>query len=357
VARSPPQSVNNKSNQGEHAMKKFNRRQLMVGAGPVIAAPAIFRISPARATEFTYKYSSDLKSDHPTILRMTEAADLIRKDSGGKLDIQVFPDSQLGSTTNTLSQVRDGSLEFVTYSPVVFSAVVPVSAIGGIGFAFPDYATVWKAMDGDLGEYVRGEMQKTGIVVLEKCWDQGFRQITSSTRPIVTPADLKGFKIRVPVSPLWTSMFEAFQASPISLNVAEIYSALQTKIAEGWEAPLISHWSFKSYEVQKHVSLTSHMWDGLWMFANKNAWDALPANVREIAATHINAAALKQRDDIEKQSVTMLANLESKGMIAHKVDRNAFREELRKANFFATWKKKMGDDTWALLEKYCGNIA
>lgn len=338
-------------------MMKLNRRQAMLGAGAVLAAPVILKTSPARAAEFSYKYSSDLKSDHPTVLRMSEATDLIRKDTGGKLDIQIFPDSQLGSTTSTLSQLRDGSLEFLTYSPVVFSAVVPVTAISGIGFAFPDYATVWKAMDGDLGGHVRKEIAKTNIVVMEKCWDQGFRQITSSTRPIVTPADLKGFKIRVPISPLWTSMFEALHAAPISLNVAEIYSSLQTKIAEGWECPLIAHYLFKSYEVQKHLSLTNHMWDGLWMLANKGAWDELPANIREVAATHINAAALRQRDDIEKQSVQMLANLEAKGMISHKVDTDAFRAELRQAGFFTSWKKRLGDDAWATLEKYCGSIS
>jgi tripartite ATP-independent transporter DctP family solute receptor len=338
-------------------MTQLNRRQLLAGAGALLAAPAILKASPARAAEFSYKYSSDLKSDHPTVLRMTQAADAIRKETGGKLDIQVFPDSQLGSTTNTLSQLRDGSLEFLTYSPVVFSAVVPVSAIGGIGFAFPDYATVWQAMDGELGRFIRGEIAKTGIVVMEKCWDQGFRQITSSTKPIVTPADLKGFKIRVPISPLWTSMFEAFQASPVSLNVAEIYPALQTKIAEGWEAPLAGHVAFKSYEVQKYLSMTSHMWDGLWFLANKAAWQALPADMRAIAAKHINQAGLDQRADLEKQNVELQSFLESKGMVTHQVDRNAFREVLRKANFFSQWKQKLGAEAWTLLEKYCGNIA
>ena len=93
-------------------------------------------------------------------------------------------------------------------------------------------------MDGELGAYVRGEITKSNLVVMDRIWDNGFRQTTSSTKPINSPEDYKGFKIRVPVSPLWTSMFKAFDASPASINFSEVYSALQTKIVEGQENPL-----------------------------------------------------------------------------------------------------------------------
>ena len=118
---------------------------------------------------------------------------------------------------------------------------MPAASINGIGFAFPDYDTVWKAMDGELGAYVRGEISKANLVVMDKIWDNGFRQTTSSTKPINGPDDFKGFKIRVPVSPLWTSMFKAFDAAPASINFSEVYSALQTKIVEGQENPLAHH--------------------------------------------------------------------------------------------------------------------
>ena len=80
-------------------------------------------------------------------------------------------------------------------------------------------------MDGELGAHIRQQIEKANLVVMEKIWDNGFRQITSSTKPINTPDDLKGFKIRVPVSPLWTSMFKAFEASPTSINTTELYFA------------------------------------------------------------------------------------------------------------------------------------
>ena len=101
-----------------------------------------------------------------------------------------------------LSQIRSGGIEFFTLSGLILSSLVPAASINGIGFAFPDYDTVWKAMNGGLGAYVRGEVNKAGLVVMEKIWDNGLRQTTSSTRPINNSDDFNGFKIRVPASPL-----------------------------------------------------------------------------------------------------------------------------------------------------------
>ena len=94
--------------------------------------------------------------------------------------MQIFPNNQLGSDTDMLSQVRSGGVEFFTLSPLILSTLVPTASISGIGFAFPNYDAVWKAMDGDLGAYVRGQIGKANLVVMDKIWDNGFRQMTSS---------------------------------------------------------------------------------------------------------------------------------------------------------------------------------
>ena len=229
----------------------------------------------------------------------------IKAETNGRFDIQIFPNNQLGSDTDMLSQMRSGGVEFFTLSGLILSTLVPAASINGIGFAFPDYDTVWKAMDGELGAYVRGEIAKAGLVVMDKIWDNGFRQTTSSTKPINGPDDLKGFKIRVPVSPLWTSMFKAFDAAPASINFSEVYSALQTKIVEGQENPLAIISTAKLYEVQKYCSLTNHMWDGFWFLANRRAWEKLPEDVRTIVAKNINAAArqgARRRRQAERRS-------------------------------------------------------
>jgi tripartite ATP-independent transporter DctP family solute receptor len=294
---------------------------------------------------------------HPQTVRQQEAAARIKKATNGAVDIQVFPNNQLGSDTDMLSQLRSGAIDFFTLSGLILSTLVPAASINGIGFAFKDYDTVWKAMDGKLGGYVRGEIDKRGLVAMDKMWDNGFRQITSSTHPIKGPDDLKGFKIRVPVSPLWTSMFQALGASPISINFAEVYSALQTKIAEGQENPLSLIQIAKLYEVQKYCSMTSHMWDGFWMLANKRGFQSLPKDSQAIVAKELNQSALDERADIAKLNGSVADDLKAKGLQFVEVDKPAFRAALKSAGFYAEWKKKYGDEAWGILESEVGTLS
>jgi tripartite ATP-independent transporter DctP family solute receptor len=334
------------------------RRLLTVGstavAGAFVGAPFIAR---AQQAEFTYKYANNLPDSHPMNARAREMAAAIKAETSGRFDLQIFPSSQLGSDTDTLSQVRSGGVEFFTLSGLILSTLVPAASINGIGFAFPDYATVWEAMDGELGAYVRQQIAKANLVAMDKIWDNGFRQTTASTKPINTPDDLKGFKIRVPVSPLWTSMYKAFEAAPTSINFNEVYTALQTKVVDGQENPLAIVSTAKLNEVQKYCSLTNHMWDGFWFLANRRAWERLPEDVRAIAAKHINAAGLKERDDVAKLNGNLQQELAAKGMVFNQPDPGPFREKLRKAGFYSEWKGKYGDEAWALLERAAGSLA
>ena len=217
-------------------MLRLDRRRLLA-ASAALAAPGLLT-RPAHAAEFTYKYANNLPDTHPMNVRAKEAAARIREETGGKVEIQIFPNNQLGSDTDMLSQVRSGAIEFFTLSGLILSTLVPAASINGVGFSFPDYDAVWRAMDGPLGGFIRAQIGKSGLVVMDKIWDNGFRQITTSTKPIASPEDLRGFKIRVPVSPLWTSLFQAFGAAPTSINISEVYSSLQTKIVDGQENPL-----------------------------------------------------------------------------------------------------------------------
>ncbi len=313
-------------------------------------------IARAQQAEFSYKFANNLPDSHPLNVRAREMAAAVKTETSGRVDIQIFPSSQLGSDTDMLSQIRSGGVEFFTLSGLILATLVPATSINGIGFAFPDYATVWRAMDGELGTHIRAEISKANLVVMDKIWDNGFRQTTSSTKPINEPDDFKGFKIRVPVSPLWTSMFKALDAAPASINFSEVYSALQTKVVEGQENPLALISTAKLYEVQKYCSLTNHMWDGFWFLANRRAWERLPEDLRAIVAKNINAAAMKQREDTAKLNASVRDDLTAKGLIFNQPDVALFRDKLRKAGFYAEWKGKYGDQAWSLLEKAVGTL-
>src|ERR1700760_3420933 len=205
----------------------FSRRTLLKASAATAAMGSVGAPLVARAqqAEFSYKFANNLPDTHPINTHAREMAAAIKTETNGRFDLQVFPNNQLGADTDVLSQLRSGGVEFFTLSGLILATLVPAASINGMGFAFPDYPSVWKAMDGDLGAYVRKEVAKANIIAFEKIWDNGFRQTTSSTKPITGPADYKGFKIRVPVSPLWTSMFKAFDASPPSFIFNEDFPA------------------------------------------------------------------------------------------------------------------------------------
>ena len=334
---------------------QLSRRQILAGAAGSLALPSMGAF--AQKAEFTYKYANNLPVTHPMNVRAKEMAEAIRAETKGRVDIQIFPSNQLGGDTETLSQLRAGGVDFFTLSGLILGTLVPAAQINGIGFAFPNYDTVWKAMDGELGAWIRAQIAKKDLVVMDKIWDNGFRQTTSSVKPIASPEDFKGFKIRVPPSPLWSSMFKAFDASPTSINFAEVYSALQTKVVEGQENPLAIIATAKLYEVQKYCSLTNHMWDGFWFLANKKAWDKLPPDLQAIVARNINAAGMKERADVAAKNGTDQKDLTAAGMVFNTTNANLFRDHLRKANFYSDWKAKFGDEGWAVLERSVGKLS
>jgi TRAP-type transport system periplasmic protein len=336
---------------------KISRRRLLQAAAVATASAFIPRSVYGQSAEFTFKFANNMPVSHPLNVRARQMVDSIRSDTGGRVEIRVFPNNQLGSDTDMLSQLRSGGVEFFTLSGLILSTLVPPAAISGVGFALPDYAAVWKAMDGDLGRHIRGEITKRNLIVMDRIWDNGFRQITSSTKPITTPDDLRGLKIRVPVAPLWTSLFKALGAAPASINFAETYSALQTKVVDGQENPLAIVATAKLYEVQKFCSLTNHMWDGFWFLANKRAWDRLPPPLREIVARNINATALAQRADVAALNGSAQEELQAKGLVFNQPSLDPFRAKLREAGFYAEWKRKFGDETWRALENFSGPLA
>jgi tripartite ATP-independent transporter DctP family solute receptor len=335
-------------------------RRRLLAAGSTAAGVALIGapfVARAQQAEFTYKYANNLPVTHPMNIRAREMAEAIKAETNGRVEINIFPSNQLGSDTDMLSQLRSGGIEFFTLSGLILSTLVPAASINGIGFAFPDYGAVWKAMDGELGAYVRAQIAKANLVAMEKIWDNGFRQTTTSTKPIGGPDDFKGMKLRVPVSPLWTSMFKALEAAPASINFSEVYTALQTKIVDGQENPLAIIATAKLFEVQRYCSLTNHMWDGFWFLANRRAWERVPENVRPILTKHINAAGENEREDVAKLNATLQDELAAKGMAFNRPDPAPFRDKLRKAGFYAEWKGKYGDEAWANLEKFTGPLS
>jgi tripartite ATP-independent transporter DctP family solute receptor len=335
----------------------LNRRKLVTLAGASLVSSAI-PLRYARAAEFNFKIGTNVPASHPLNVHLSKAVERVKTETNGRFEFQLFPNNQLGGDSDMLSQLRSGALECFLNSGVnVLSTIIPSASISGVGFAFKDYPALWSAMDGKLGAHLRQQITKGGFVVMDKFWDNGFRMVTNSAKPIVVPDDLRNMKIRVPVSALWLSLFKALGASPTGLNFAEVYSALQTKVVDGQENPPAIISAAKLFEVQKYCSVTNHMWDGWWFLMNRRAWGQVPADVQATVTRIVDESCQAERDDVAKQNVGLQKELAAAGMVFNDVDPAPFREALSKAGFYKEWRGKFGEEPWALLEEAVGKLA
>jgi len=335
-------------------MNRISRRNVLCAGAAMAGA---FSIRTANAADFKYKLGLELRDDEPLPKRMLEACKAIATETNGRLQIQGFPNGQLGNAQETLSQVRSGSLEFLTSSFGLLSGVVPTAGIPTLGFIFDGYEKLWPAIDGELGQFIARDIEKRGeLVVLKGVHDIGFRHITSARRFMTDPKDLKGFKIRTPPTPFLTSLFSALGASPTPIPFGDLYTSLQTGTVDGQENPLTVIDSFKFYEVQKYCTLTSHTWDGWVPVANRRAWERLPEDIRQVVSRHFLNAAILQRKDIAAQSATVRANLEKKGMQFQAPTPGVYQSTLRNTNFYPQWKTRIGAEGWAALERAVGKL-
>ncbi|MGI4941609.1 MAG: TRAP transporter substrate-binding protein [Janthinobacterium lividum] len=331
----------------------ISRRRLFVGA----AALPLVNIGRARAAEFSFKLANNLPAEHPLNIRASEACTRVAEATRGQIEIKMFPNSQLGSDTEMLKKLQSGEVEFFAMSGLTLSPIVPVSSINAVGFAFKTYSQIWAAMDGKLGAFVRGEIGSRGLFMVGRIWTHGFRQTTTSTKPIRTPDDLRGLKLRVPVSALSTSMFQAFGAVTTSITLNEVHAALESHLMDGQENPLALVQAAKLYEVQQYCSMTNHMWDGYRLLANGEVWKRLSTRNREIVEREFDQAAQDERADMVQLDPHLRGDLAATGLKLNAVDAPEFQRILQQAGFYKEWRGKYGEAAWRLLEEYVGALS
>lgn len=336
--------------------RPMSRGRFAATSAAALASIAVIP-APARAAQFAYRYASNLSVDHPLNVSMHQCWDAVRRETGGRLDVTIFPNSQLGGDTAVLTQLRSGAVQFFTLDGGILQGVVPVAAIQGIGFAFKDSTEAFRALDGALGDYVRREINAKGLYVHPKMWENGMRQITSSSKPIHAADDLNGFTIRTPSGALWVDLFRSLGASPSAINFNETYTALQSKLVDGEENPYAIIDSAHLYEVQHYLSVTNHMWSAYHVLGNMDAWKALPPDIQTIADRNLTKYALQQRRATAQRNASLADQLARRGMTIVHVDTTSFRAKLQTSGFYRKWKASFGTEAWDLLEKTAGKLS
>jgi tripartite ATP-independent transporter DctP family solute receptor len=167
------------------------------------------------------------------------------------------------------------------------------------------------------------EAEKKGLLILA-VWENGYRHITNSKRPIKVPADLKGIKLRVPEGKWRLKMFQAYGANPSPMKFSELFTALQTGVMDGEENPFTQIYSAKLQEVQKYLSLSGHVYTPAYLTVGKTHWNALPADVRKVLEETAKETQAFVYDYASKDDTALLAKLKQSGMQVNEVDKDAF---------------------------------
>jgi tripartite ATP-independent transporter DctP family solute receptor len=331
---------------------RFRRSRVLTAGAATLATFAIVR-ERARSAQFTYKLGNPNPVDFPPSVRLVQWAKAVKDETNGRLDIQVFPNAQLGSVTSEIGQLRLGSMQFMNSGNSTFSGVVPVSALDSVGFAFTSEKQAHAALDGALGDYIRKEFAAKGLYVFEKGWTYGFRETTSSSRPIRNAADFTGFKMRVSTA-IVADLFRTLGASPVPLDAVELYTSLQTHVVDGQETPLSVIESYRLYEVQKYLSLTNHIMTAGWLVANAEAWNALPPDIQEIVKRNAAKYALMERKDLLVLNTSLGDKLTRQGFTINTADTASMRARL--GPYYARQKSEFGNTAWTLLESAVGKL-
>ena len=330
------------------------RRRAMLAAAAV-AVPFLPRL--ARAAEFTWRVGHNLPVDFPLHLRLVEAAGTIASRSEGQMAVEIYPDSQLGSGVGLLAQLRAGTIDVAPLTSQLLAQDLAVAALPMVGFAFAGTDPLWSALDGDAGGFIRGQIkEQLGLVAMDRCWDFGFRQITTSDKAVKSAGDMAGLRLRTLPDADFIGLFQALKALPVAMPLNTLQKALGSHAIDGQDSVLPLVQAAGLSRVQSRCALTNHIWDGEWICVSGNAWSRLPAKLKDVVVAALNESGLRQRQDIAEANARTRKSLEAAGMTFNTVDPLDFRAVLRTSGYYAAWRTRMGDGAWAALEKYAGRL-
>jgi tripartite ATP-independent transporter DctP family solute receptor len=310
-------------------------------------------MSTSKSPRFHYRLGANQPEESPTARRLAEMAGAILKETDGEFRLDVFPESRLGPDPQMFADLRAGRLEFYM-SGALLGGVAPTSALPMLPYAFHDSGAVFAALDGALGDRIRGELAAAGLHAFRRSWQNGFHHITTDIRPIETVDDFAGLRIRTPGGEIAADFFRTLDAEAGMVPFSGMYDALKAKTFDGQSDPLGVVLSLRLYEVQRYLSLTGHWWSGFTLLANDAAWRALPAEIQAVVARNADESALLQRGDTEAINAAGTAALAERGMEVNTADAAGIRARL--GDFYGRWRARSDPAAWVLLEAATGGL-
>jgi len=269
--------------------------------------------TPASAQQVKIRFAGNLPPENSNSRAMEVFKHEVERLSAGGMLVDTFPAMQLGGAKDNLDQVKTGTLQAAYLSTAFMTGFVSKLGVFNLPFIFKDRETAFRVLDGPIGKEIEREMEKAGFKNLG-FWENGWRHMTNSKRPITTRDDLSGLKIRLQNNSVHLRTFKLLGANPVPMDIKEVYSAMQQGVIDGHENPFCNTLNLKFYEVQKYLSVSGHFYDLMGAIMNKRFYDSLPKDKQGIIDRAARAATEFQRKQAVEDDLKCLEALKQKGM-------------------------------------------
>ena len=312
------------------------------------AAATLLALAMPAAAQTVLKMGYAVAKDSHYGVGATVLCDEIEAGTGGRYTCQHFASSALGGEREMIEAVQLGTQDLVNTSTGPLGNFVPEAKIFDIPFLFRDYAHARKVMDGPIGQDVLKGMRSKGLIGL--AWgENGFRHMTNNKRPIVAATDAAGLKVRTMENKVHMAGYKTFGILPTPMAFPELFTALQQGTVDGQENPIPVILAAKFSQVQKHLSLTGHVYSPAVFILSPNVWGKLSDADKKVFTDGAVKAAAAQRKRVNDDEATGIAQLKKDGMqVVEKVDGESFRKAVAPA--YAEFAKEFGADKIAAIQ-------
>jgi tripartite ATP-independent transporter DctP family solute receptor len=318
----------------------FDRRSILKAGAAVACSAAVI---PARASvELRLTHPADVS--HPVHLEADKMVRRIAERTNGVVKITLFPNNALGSPVETAQQTRLGAIDMILMNPANIESISKSVGVINIPYQFDGYEHAHRTLDTTARDWITQQLATAGFAWIAN-FEWGFRALSNSRRPVNTPADVQGLKLRVPPELAIKAAFEALGANTQTIAFQEVYLALANKTVDGQDNPIGTTFAAKFFEVQSHIALTRHIYASIMLAANPRSWqNKLDAAQRRIVAEEAAIAGAAARKGVREREEDNIAAMQKAGVAITRPDVGPFRERMGPA--YEVLRKSLGDDTW-----------
>jgi C4-dicarboxylate-binding protein DctP len=297
------------------------------------AVAAAVMATSAMAAEYTLKFSHVVSENTPKGKAAKYFEQRLEELSGGKIDVQVYPSSQLYNDNAVVKALRLNSVQMAAPSFSKFGKIVPQLALFDLPFLFNDIDHLHRVQDGEVGTKLKDMVTEKGIVALD-FWDNGFKQFSSSKKALIMPSDAEGQKFRIMSSKVLEAQFHAVGGNPQMMPFSEVYSGLQQGVIDAAENPISNIYTKKFHEVQKYLTISDHGYLGYLVVMSKKFWKSLPADLQANVKQAMKEATAKERQYAQELNDSQFAEIKDYAEKTGKLEIIKLTPEQR-----AAWKK------------------